>query len=76
MERERLGKAFDRRDKKFLNEKQVIGMTATFAARQSRMLQMLDSKIMMIEEAGEILNASNLALLHKDIEHLILIGDH
>jgi AAA domain len=74
--RGRLSKAYDIRDIKFLNEKQIIGMTSTFAARRRNMLSGLDSTIMIIEEAGEILNASNLAILNRNIKHLILIGDH
>lgn len=54
----------------------VIGVTTTGLARITDLLSKLDSKVMLCEEAGEVLEAHTLVTLLPSIEHLILIGDH
>ncbi|KAL7746976.1 hypothetical protein RI367_007688 [Sorochytrium milnesiophthora] len=59
-----------------LRNKKVIGMTTTGAAKQCKALQALQPKIILCEEAGEVLEAHILALLGSYVQQLVLIGDH
>lgn len=59
-----------------LNQADIIGLTTTGLARNMNMLRRLQSKVMLCEEAGEVLEAHLLTALLPSIEHLILIGDH
>ena len=59
-----------------LREATVIGMTTSCAARYHSVLQQIRPKIVVIEEAAEVLEAHILTSLTQDTEHLILIGDH
>ena len=54
----------------------VIGMTTTCAARYRTILQKICPKIVLVEEAAEVLEAHIIASLTKGCQHLILIGDH
>jgi superfamily I DNA and/or RNA helicase len=51
-------------------------MTTTCAARNHDLLVALGAKVVIVEEAGEILESHILTALTPSIEHLILIGDH
>ena len=59
-----------------LRNARVIGMTTTCAARYRRILQRIRPKIVLVEEAAEVLEAHIITSLTKGCEHLILIGDH
>jgi superfamily I DNA and/or RNA helicase len=54
----------------------VIGMTTTGAAKFKDLLDTIGSKIVLIEEAAEVLETHVIASLTKHTEQLILIGDH
>ena len=54
----------------------VIGMTTTGAAKYRNVLQKVQPKIVVVEEAAEVLEAHIVTALSKGAEHLILIGDH
>ena len=54
----------------------VIGMTTTGAAKYRNVLQKIQPKIVVVEEAAEVLEAHIVTALSKGAEHLILIGDH
>ena len=54
----------------------VIAMTTTCAALYRNILEKIQPKVVIIEEAAEVLEAHVLTSLSKGIEHLILIGDH
>ncbi|XP_052747658.1 NFX1-type zinc finger-containing protein 1-like, partial [Galleria mellonella] len=54
----------------------VIGITTTGAARLHKMLQNLQSSIVIVEEAAEVLEQHIVAALSGGCQHLILIGDH
>lgn len=72
----------DYKDEKFINEFRVlnraslIAMTTTGAAKYHMMLQLLQPRITIIDEAAEVLEAHILASLTSSCQHLILIGDH
>ena len=58
-----------------LQDARVIGMTTTCAARYRQILQRISPKIVLVEEAAEVLEAHIITSLTKGCQHLILIGD-
>ncbi|KAI1449992.1 hypothetical protein F5Y02DRAFT_406546 [Annulohypoxylon stygium] len=63
-------------DLRCLHESDVVGVTTTGLARNIELLQKLRCKVMLCEEAGEVLEAHTLTALLPSVEHAILIGDH
>ena len=61
---------------KFLQRKQVLGMTITGASINHQLIQEVAPAIVIVEEAAEVLEADLLAALTPGLQHLILIGDH
>ena len=59
-----------------LQKADVIGLTTTAAARDNVLISQLQSKILIVEEAAEVLEPQLVASLTKHTQHLILIGDH
>ena len=59
-----------------LQGKKIIGLTTTGAAMRRDLLRSLECKIIVVEEAAEILEAHLVAILPRKIEQMILIGDH
>ena len=54
----------------------VVGMTTTGAAKYHSVLQNVSPKVVVIEEAAEVMEAHILTSLTHKTEHAILIGDH
>ena len=54
----------------------VVGMTTSVAARYHTMLQRISPKIVIIEEAAEVLEAHIITSLSQNTKHTVLIGDH
>lgn len=54
----------------------LIAMTTTGAAKYQNMLKILRPRIVIIDEAAEVLEAHIVASLPSSCEHLIMIGDH
>ncbi|NWR35552.1 ZNFX1 protein, partial [Tachuris rubrigastra] len=54
----------------------IVGMTTTGAAKYRQILQKVESRIVIVEEAAEVLEAHTITTLSKACQHLILIGDH
>ena len=54
----------------------VIGMTTTGAAKHQHVLQRVKPKILIVEEAAEVLEAHIITSLNASCQQLILIGDH
>jgi hypothetical protein len=63
-------------DLRVLKNANVIGVTTSGLARNLGLLRRLNSKILLVEEAGEVLEAHLLTAMLPSIEHAILIGDH
>ncbi|CAK7266776.1 hypothetical protein SEPCBS57363_002262 [Sporothrix epigloea] len=63
-------------DLRCLNEANIVGMTTIGLAKNYELLQNLGSKVLLCEEAGEVLEAHMLVSLIHSVEHAILIGDH
>ncbi|KAL6759021.1 P-loop containing nucleoside triphosphate hydrolase protein, partial [Haematococcus lacustris] len=54
----------------------VIGCTVTGAASHKALLDALQPGVLLVEEAGELLEAHVLTSLSTKTKHLVLIGDH
>ncbi|KAF2138624.1 uncharacterized protein K452DRAFT_256255 [Aplosporella prunicola CBS 121167] len=63
-------------DLRCLQQAQVIGITTSGLARNLELLRRVRTKVMLCEEAGEVLEAHTLTALLPSVEHAILIGDH
>jgi hypothetical protein len=63
-------------DLRCLREAHVIGVTTSGLARNIELLQRVRAKVMLCEEAGEVLEAHTLTAFLPGVEHAILIGDH
>ncbi|XP_057379336.1 NFX1-type zinc finger-containing protein 1-like [Daphnia carinata] len=59
-----------------IREAHVVGITTTGAAKNRALLEHLKSKIVVVEEAAEVLEAHIVTSMSSSCEHLILIGDH
>ncbi|KAM4705066.1 NFX1-type zinc finger-containing protein 1-like [Rhinophrynus dorsalis] len=59
-----------------LQDADIIGMTTTGAAKYRRVLQNIQPRIVVVEEAAEVLEAHIITTLSSGCQHLILIGDH
>ncbi|PIK53272.1 putative NFX1-type zinc finger-containing protein 1-like [Apostichopus japonicus] len=63
-------------DLKLLRGKSVIGLTTTGAAKNNKLLRSVGPRIIVVEEAAEIMESHVITSLSSYTEHLILIGDH
>ncbi|EJD52447.1 P-loop containing nucleoside triphosphate hydrolase protein [Auricularia subglabra TFB-10046 SS5] len=60
---------------RLLQGKDIIGCTTTGAAKLAALLKSLAPKVVMVEEAGQVLEAHVLGSLVPSVQHLICIGD-
>lgn len=67
---------FRQRDTNVIKTKRIIACTTNGAAKYSRAIQAAAPGVVLVEEAGEILEAHILTALGPHTEQLILIGDH
>ncbi|CAE6444479.1 unnamed protein product [Rhizoctonia solani] len=58
-----------------LSRSHIVGCTTTGAAKLVSLLSGMSPKVMIVEEAGQVLEAHILASLVGTVEHVILIGD-
>jgi hypothetical protein len=63
-------------DLRCLRQAHIIGVTTSGLARNVEVLRRVRAKVMLCEEAGEILEAHSLTAFLPGVEHAILIGDH
>ena len=63
-------------DLAILNTTKVIGVTTTGAAKYRSILQRVKPRIVVVEEAAEVLESHVITTLSNDCQQLILIGDH
>ena len=73
---ERLAAKFAETDLVTLLGKRVIGCTTTAAAKYSEQLRQVLPEVVIVEEAGEILESHVLTALGEETRRLVLIGDH
>lgn len=67
---------FSKKTVSILGQKRVIGCTTTAAAKYVKHLQKVCPSVVLVEEAGEILESHVLTALSPDTKQLVLIGDH
>lgn len=67
---------FGRKSEAILNEKRIIACTTTGAAKHGGRIRAASPNVVLVEEAGEILESHVLTALSPDTDQLILIGDH
>ena len=63
-------------DRFTLETADIIGMTTTGAAKNQHILHLVKPKIVIVEEAAEVLESHVVSALNAGTQHLILIGDH
>ena len=63
-------------DLEIMEEATIVGMTTTGAARYKTLLQRVAPRIVIVEEAAEVLEAHLVTSISSGCEHFILIGDH
>ena len=63
-------------DYNYLKQTKVIGMTTTGLSKYRGLIQSLNPRVVLIEEAAETLEAFVSVACFKSLEHLILVGDH
>ena len=73
---QRLKGLLDTEDRHIMRQATVLGMTTTGAAKNRHLLQQIQPRIVIVEEAAEVLEAHIITALSPGCEHLILIGDH
>ncbi|KAI1914222.1 hypothetical protein LOZ65_005668 [Ophidiomyces ophidiicola] len=66
----------DEVDRRVLQDADVIGVTTTGLAKRIATLKRVRCKVVICEEAGEVLEAHMISALLPTVEHLIQIGDH
>lgn len=64
------------RESTILKQARIIGATTPGAATYRDLLSVVPPKVVIVEEAGEVLEAHILTSLATTCEHLIMIGDH
>lgn len=67
---------FGEKDASTIETKRIIACTTNGAARYSKAIQASSPGVVLVEEAGEILEAHILTSLGPQTEQLIMIGDH
>lgn len=67
---------YDERDGIVMASKKIIGCTTTAAAKYRTQIQAAKPDVLLVEEAGEILESHVLTALPSSVKQMILIGDH
>jgi len=67
---------YNEKNRKIIQGKRIIGCTTTAAGKYVQDIQSALPGVLLIEEAGEILESHVLTALGPETEHAILIGDH
>jgi len=75
-ERQTVSRQQNEQERRCLQKSHVIGLTTTGFAAHADLIRSLKSKVLICEEAGEVLEAHILTALLPNMEHAILIGDH
>ncbi|EMT74599.1 P-loop containing nucleoside triphosphate hydrolase protein [Fusarium oxysporum II5] len=66
----------DERGRRVLKDKQIIACTTTAAAMYQSIIETANPDVILVEEAGEILEAHIITAMSGSVKQLILIGDH
>jgi hypothetical protein len=71
-----LDRKYTEKDTAILASKRIIGCTTTAAAKYSDDIRAASPGVLLVEEAGEILESHVLTAMGENTKQLILIGDH
>ena len=71
-----LAHMFKQRDAQIMASKRVVACTTTAAAKYKQELEVASRDIILVEEAGEILESHVLTSFGAQTQQLVLIGDH
>lgn len=63
-------------DSDIISSAKIVALTTTGASQYRRILEYVKPKIIVYEEAAEVLESHVLSSLSSSAEHLILVGDH
>ncbi|KAH0541822.1 hypothetical protein FGG08_003705 [Glutinoglossum americanum] len=72
----RIDRMFNQKDSYIIKEKRIVACTTTGAAKYVNDIQAASPEVLLVEEAGEILESHILSALGSETKQLILIGDH
>ncbi|KAF9264160.1 P-loop containing nucleoside triphosphate hydrolase protein [Marasmius fiardii PR-910] len=67
---------FSEKDDSIIAGKRIIGCTTTAAAKYNDQIRRASPQVLLVEEAGEILESHILTAMNERTDQLILIGDH
>ncbi len=73
---EKIDIQFGEKDAHVVAEKMIVGCTTTGAAKYDRLIRAFKPDVILVEEAGEILESHILTALVPTVRQLVLIGDH
>ncbi|EIN07312.1 P-loop containing nucleoside triphosphate hydrolase protein [Punctularia strigosozonata HHB-11173 SS5] len=73
---DRLDHKFDQRNREIIASKRIIGCTTTAAAKYREAIKAAAPTVLLVEEAGEILESHIITALGSKTQKLVLIGDH
>lgn len=76
LDQSEIDRVFGERDSSIIKTKRIIACTTNGAAKYSSAIQAASPGAVLVEEAGEILEAHILTSLGPHTEQLIMIGDH
>jgi hypothetical protein len=71
-----LDEVFNYKHAAVIRDKRIIGCTTTAAAKYAKELLAASPEVLLVEEAGEILESHIITAMGPKTEQLILIGDH
>jgi len=71
-----IDRMYGRKTEAILNEKRIIACTTTGAAKHGERIRAASPTVVLVEEAGEILESHVLTALGPKTDQLIFIGDH
>jgi superfamily I DNA and/or RNA helicase len=71
-----LDRAWNERNVEIIKQKRIIGCTTTAAAKYTSELCGASPGVILVEEAGEILESHILTAMTPETKQLVLIGDH
>ncbi|KPM34618.1 hypothetical protein AK830_g11960 [Neonectria ditissima] len=67
---------FAEQSRRILKSKRIIACTTTAAAMNQSIIKTANCEVVLVEEAGEVLEAHIIAALSPSVKQLLLIGDH
>ncbi|EPS35125.1 hypothetical protein H072_11452 [Dactylellina haptotyla CBS 200.50] len=76
MEKEALTNLYLRSDKILLEDTNILGITTVGLVNNADLVRTLPARVMVCEEAGEVLESHVLTALLPSLQQVILIGDH